>query len=87
VARGVDVRDRLLGHPVLLLARIEDLRAVDGANEIFAKVGSVDLEEVLEQLTIREPRRIEDDFDRLGVTLRVILGRVVALATGPSHTR
>jgi hypothetical protein len=32
----------------LLLARIEDLRAVAGADETFAKVGAVDLEEELE---------------------------------------
>src|SRR3954453_16109640 len=32
-------------------------------------------------------RRIEDDLHRLGVTLRVLLGRAVAIAAGPSHTR
>src|SRR5262249_7368831 len=48
VARGVYVADRLLGHPALLLARVEDLRAVDGADDAFIEVGSMDLEEVLE---------------------------------------
>ena len=47
----------------------------------------MDLEEVLEQLTTGEQRRIEDDLDRLGVTPRVVLGRVVALAAGPAHAR
>ena len=45
VARGVDVTDRRLGDLALLLARAEDRRAVTGADEMFAKVGSVELEE------------------------------------------
>jgi hypothetical protein len=48
VARGVDVKDRLHGDLALLLARVEDLRAVAGADEMLTKVGSVDLEKVLE---------------------------------------
>src|SRR5215471_21846730 len=47
VARGIDVGDRLLGHLALLLATVKDLRTVAGPDEIFAKVGSVDLEEEL----------------------------------------
>src|SRR5919198_1904785 len=48
------------------------------------KVGSVDLEEVLEQLPVGEPLWVEDDLDRLRVTPRALLGRVLALAAGPS---
>ena len=44
MARGVDVTDRLLGYLALLLACTEDRRTVTGADEMFAKVGPVDLE-------------------------------------------
>ena len=44
---------------------------------MLVEVGSVDLEEELEQLPIGDPLRIEDDLDRLGVTGIVLLGRVV----------
>ena len=59
----------VLGNLALLVGRIEDFRAGAGADEISAKVGPVDREEPLEQVPIREPLRIEDDLDRLGVTL------------------
>src|SRR5262245_13087562 len=45
----------------------------------------MDLEEVLEQLSIREPLRVEDDLDRLGMTPWALLAGIVALAAGPSH--
>jgi hypothetical protein len=40
----------------VLLARAEDLRAVDRADQIFAEVRPVDLEEVFEQLAIAGSR-------------------------------
>src|SRR5262249_35094669 len=86
VARGVDVADRLLGHPALLLARKEDLGAVDAADEALAQVGSVNLEEVLEQVPVGDSLRIEDDLDRLGVPARVLQARVLALSAHPSDT-
>jgi hypothetical protein len=53
--------DHFLGHLALLVARVEHLRAVDGADEVFTEVSPVDLEEVLEQLRVGEPLRVEDD--------------------------
>src|SRR5262249_51415150 len=85
VARGIDVTDRLLGHLALLLARTEDRRAVTGADEVFAKVGPVELEEKLQQLPIGDPLRVEGDFGRLGVAGIVLLGGVIVLTAGPSH--
>jgi hypothetical protein len=46
----------------------------------------VHLEEVLEQLPIRDPLWIENDLDRFGVADIVLLGRVLVLAAGPTHT-
>src|SRR5437879_3767337 len=43
VACGIDVGDRALGNPPLLVARTEDLGAVVGANDPLPKVSSVDL--------------------------------------------
>jgi hypothetical protein len=40
---GVQLGDRVLGDPALLVARIEDLGAIAGSDEVFAEVGSVDL--------------------------------------------
>ena len=47
-AGGLDLGDRLLSRSALLVGRIEDLRAIAGADETLVKVGSVDLEEELE---------------------------------------
>ena len=54
------------------------------ADNPFGKVGSVDLEEELEQAPLGDPVRVEDDLDRLGVTRMVPVGRVVVLPTGVS---
>ena len=81
-ARGVGVGDRGLGDLALLVARIEDLGAVIGADKAFAKIGPVDLEEKLEDVPVGGPLPIEDDLDHLGVTRMVIGGRVVVLPAG-----
>ena len=44
-------------------------------------------EEVVEHIPEGNPVGVEDDLDRLGVAARILLGRVVALAAGPSHSR
>src|SRR5918996_3866890 len=70
-ARGVDVGDRVLGDPALLLARIEDLRAIAGADVVaLAVLGGrvVDLEEELEDVSVGDAVGVEDDLDRLGVS-------------------
>ena len=79
-ARGVDVGDRVLGDPALLVARVEDLGAVAGADVVaLAVLGRrvVDLEEELEDVPVGDALGVEDDLDRLGVTGMVAVGRVV----------
>jgi hypothetical protein len=50
---------------------------------VFTEVGPVDLEEELEDVAIGNPVGVKDKLDRLGVPTRLVLGRVVAPATGP----
>src|SRR4051812_30586241 len=45
VSRCVHIANHLLGHRVLLLAGEEDLGAIDGTDDIFSEVGSMNLEE------------------------------------------
>ena len=45
----------------------------------------MDLEEELEDVPEGDPVGIEDELDRLGVPTRLVLSRVVALATGPPN--
>jgi len=68
-ARSIGVGDRVLGDLALLVARIEDLGAVVGADKPFAKVGPVDLEEELENVPVGGPPGIEDDLDPYDVSL------------------
>ena len=73
-ARGVDVGDRVLGDLALLVARVEDLGAVAGADVVaLAVLGRrvVDLEEELEDVSVGDALGVEDDLDRLGVTRMV----------------
>jgi hypothetical protein len=86
-ARRVDVGDRVLGDPALLLARIEDLRAVAGAEVVALAIlrgRVVDLEEELEDVAVGDALGVEDDLDGLGVTRMVPVGRVVVLPAGVS---
>src|SRR5262249_39603102 len=80
VARGVDVANRLLGHPALLVARAEDLRAVDRADEPLIEVGPMGEEEVLEKGPVGDPLGVEDDLHGLGVAPGALLRRVFAFA-------
>jgi hypothetical protein len=85
--RGVDVGDRVLGDPALLLARIEDLRAIVRADVVaLAVLGRrvVDLEEELEDVSVGDALRVEDDLDCLGVTGMVAVGRVLVAPAGVS---
>src|SRR4051794_15205525 len=86
-ARGVDVGDRVLGDLALLVARVEDLRAIARADVVaLAVLGRrvVDLEEELEDVPVGDALGVEDDLDRLGVTRVLSVSRVVVLATGVS---
>src|SRR5262249_57285272 len=77
-ARGVG--DRFLSDLALLVAGVEDLGAVVEADQLFAKVGPVDLEEEFQDVPVGGPPGIEDDFDRLGVTRMAAGGRGFALS-------
>src|SRR4051794_29447237 len=82
--------DRLLGDPALLVARIEDLRAVVRAEVVALAVlrrWVVDLEEELEDVRVRDALGVEDDLDRFGVTRMVPVGRAVVLTAGVSNPR
>src|SRR4051794_39005898 len=83
-ARGVDVGDRVLRHLALLIARIEDLRAIARADVVaLAVLGRrvVDLKEELEDVPVGDALGVKDDLDRLGVTRMVPVGRVLVLPT------
>jgi hypothetical protein len=82
---GLDVGDRVLRDPALLVARGEDLGPVAGADVVaLAILGRriVDLEEELEDVPVGDALGVEDDLDRLGVARVVAVGRVVVLAAG-----
>jgi len=69
-ARRVDVGDGVFGNPLLRVAGIEDRRAIAGSHVValaIARARIVDLEKELEQLSIADARRVEDDLDRFGV--------------------
>ena len=86
-ARGLDVGDRVLGDLALLVARVEDLRAVARADVVALAVlrrRVVDLEEELEDVPVGDALGVEDDLDRLGVTGMVPVGRVLVLPAGVS---
>src|SRR4051812_37108491 len=86
-ARGVDVGDRVLGDLALLVARIEDLGPVAGADVVALAVlgrGVVDLEEELGVVSVGDALGVEDDLPGLGVTRMVSVGRVVVVPAGVS---
>src|SRR5215216_1655261 len=79
---GVDVGDRVLGDVALLVARVEDLRAVAGAEVVaLAILGRrvVDLEEELEDVSVGDALGVENDLDGLGVNGMAAVGRIVVL--------
>jgi hypothetical protein len=78
-AGGLHVGDRVLGDLLLLVARVEDRRAVAQAHVVALAVERrrvVDLEEELQQCPERGRRRIEDDLDGLRVGAVVAVGRI-----------
>src|SRR3954463_1874024 len=84
-ARGVDDGNGLLGDLALLVARKEDLRPVVGADDAFAEVVSMTVQEELEKLSVGDSLGVEDHLDRLGVPGVVLISRVVVLPAGVSH--
>src|ERR687898_2414252 len=89
-ARRFNVGDRVVGHPVLFLVEIEDRRAIARPDVVALTVPRrriVDLEEELQQVSIRDPHWVEDDLDRLGVRAVVAVRRVRDVAAGVAHPR
>src|ERR1700677_4216807 len=83
--RGVDVGDRVLRGPPLLVAEVENGRPVAGPEIVSLPVqrGRVmDLEEELQQVPVGDLVRVEGDLDRLRVTMVAPVGRVRLVATG-----
>src|SRR4029453_13068477 len=71
--------DRVLGDSALFLVEIEDRRAIARPDVVALTVQRrriVNLEEELEQVSIRDLLGIEDDLDRLGVRAVVAVRRV-----------
>src|SRR5690606_3064044 len=82
-AGSIDLRDQLLGDPLLLFARIEDRGAIARPDIIALPVERrrvVNLEEVLQQIAIGQARGIENDLDRLSVSLVITVCGVGNLA-------
>src|SRR5689334_7526443 len=87
-ARGVDVGNRLLGDVALLVARVEDLRAVARPDVVSLPVHRgriVDLEEELEDVAVGDPIRIEDDLHGLSVAVVVLVGGVGDIPARVAH--
>src|ERR1043166_4828934 len=90
----VYIGDRIDCDALLFLVRVEDGRAVAGADVVSLTVARrrvVDLEEKLEQLAKAYFRRIEDDFESLSVRSVIAIsgiGNVAATVsdTGGDHT-
>jgi hypothetical protein len=87
-ARGVDVGDGVERHAALLVARVEDGRAVAQAHVIALAVlraRVVQLEEELEQLAEADALGVEDDFDGLGVRPVVAVRGIGHIAARVAH--
>ncbi|VXB37234.1 hypothetical protein CURTO8I2_180079 [Curtobacterium sp. 8I-2] len=84
-ARRIDVGDGVERDLLLLVGRVEDGRTVAATDVVALAVlrrRVVDLEEELQQVPVRDPGRVEDDLDRLGVVAVVAVRRVRHVAAG-----
>src|SRR5688572_11741931 len=78
-ARSIDVGDRVFGNPSLLVAGVEDRGSIAGPDVValaIARTWVVNLEEELEDLSIADAGRIEDDLDCFGVSFMIAIGPV-----------
>lgn len=74
-AGSVHIGDRVLRDPLLLVGRIEDRRAVTGADVVALAIASrriVNLEKELKQIAVADLVPIEHDLDRFGVGAMII---------------
>src|SRR2546430_10028228 len=78
-ARGVDVGDRVVGDPLLLVAGVEDGRPVaetDVVAHAILRCRVVYLEEELQKVTVGDLLWVKDDLDRFSVGAVIAVGRV-----------
>src|SRR5438132_9364706 len=88
-ARRVYIGDRVFGDALLLVARREDCRSVGRSNIVDLAITRgrvVDLKKELEQLTIAEPGRVEDDLDGFSMGTVAPIGRIRNVAARVSHS-
>src|SRR5205814_1892970 len=84
-ARGIDLSDCLLGDATLLVTDVENRGAIACPDVVALAVQGrrvVDLEEEFEELSVRDSLGIEDDLERLRVTVMVAVGRIRNVAAG-----
>src|SRR3984957_13633848 len=82
---GLDVGDGVLGDPSLLVIDVEDGRSIAHAHVVPLAVEGrrvMDLEEELEDLSVRGALGVKGDLDRLGVGAVVSIGGVRHVAAG-----
>jgi hypothetical protein len=82
--RRIDIGNRILGDPTLLVGSVEDRRSIarpDIVSLAITRARIVDLEEELEDLPIADPSRIKDDLDRFCMSSVIEIGRIGRGAT------
>ncbi len=80
---GVHIGNGLLGGPLLVVREIVDAGPIARPAVVALPVQRgriVDLEEHLQDLPVADPRRIEQDFDRLGMAAVIAVGGVPHVA-------
>src|SRR4029453_2630082 len=89
-ARFIDVGDRVLCNPALLIGRVEDRRPVacpDVVPLAIARGRIVNLEEELEDLPIADSSGIKDDLDCFSMSAMVAIGGIGCIAASVPNTR
>src|ERR1700674_5144424 len=89
-AGGLDIGDRVLRNSLLLVGRIENRRPVAHPDVVALTIAGsrvMNLEEKLEQLSIADLGRIEDDLDGLGVRTVLAVSRIGNVASRVADPR
>src|SRR5713226_8855682 len=87
-AGSIDIGDGVFRDPLLLIAGIEDRRAVARSAVVALAVqrrGIVDLEKEFQQFSVSDDLGIEDDLDSFRMIAVIAIGRVRYLAAGVAH--
>src|SRR6266446_9810206 len=84
-SRCIDIGNRIQGHPLLIFARVEDRRAIAGTDVIALSVSRrrvMNLKEELQQLSITDLARVENNLDRFGMRPMPAVSRIRNVAAG-----